>query len=799
MKKMASRQARIAFTIKRIKGFMSALQRSKRGLVGIAILVIAIFVAVAAPLITPYNSVSTFNLAADWAQPSWARYLPSGAGLSENMHPVNEFAQLLKPDALKGFNITVEGSAQAISNFAMVAANGAFLVTISPISVTMNFSQSRTFLSNVSGVPGPYTFQWYLNGTAVSKAISPTWLFTPAAVGTYYVFLNVQYAGGQTTSNMATVVVNGKFFVSISPSSATLNFGQSQTFTSVLSGATTPIIYQWYANGVAVPGVTSANWTFTPSWPLGTFSYKVYLTVTSGTGFKQAIVPSNVATITLLGLVSTSITPTSAAVNFGQSQTFTSNAYGGVGALTYQWYANGVAVPGANSAAWTFVPSSSGSYFVYLKVTDTEDIQAQNDVAVQHSAFGITSGGSGSLAVICQTADLPMNASITITISTDFNYPYSGVPGTMNASGAILPSRISGVSVSPRLFLQQKWLSYATPGVASYNVTKFEFGSAQTATVGTAAVPKRAFFTESNYTGYGSRASMLGWQSPLTPLVFQSSGLGSTTINQLFPQAGTYGYGIELTVTKLASSSSESVVYIGNLDLELLGSSWGLLGTDGQGRDVFSQLVYGTRISLYVGMVASIIGVVIGLIVGLVSAYMGGIVDEVLMRFTDALLVLPGLPLMIVLITVVANGQYNLNIFIMVIGFLGWMGFARVVRSQVLSLKERPYVEAAKAVGAGTPYILFRHIMPNVVVLIYVTLALSVPGAIVAEAAFSFLGFIDPTQMSWGRMLNSTINRPEIWWVIIPPGLAIAVLSLSFILIGYAMDDILNPKLRTRR
>jgi len=214
---------------------------------------------------------------------------------------------------------------------------------------------------------------------------------------------------------------------------------------------------------------------------------------------------------------------------------------------------------------------------------------------------------------------------------------------------------------------------------------------------------------------------------------------------------------------------------------------------------VFAQLVYGTRISLYVGMVASVIGVVLGLVVGLVSAYVGGVVDEVLMRFTDALLVLPGLPLMIVLITILSAGQYNLNIFILVIGFLGWMGFARVVRSQVLSLKERPYVEAAKAVGAGTPYILFRHILPNVVTLIYVTLALSVPSAIVSEAAFSFLGFVDYTQMSWGRMLNGVIGRPEIWWLVIPAGLAIAILSLSFILLGYAMDEILNPKLRMRR
>jgi peptide/nickel transport system permease protein len=240
-------------------------------------------------------------------------------------------------------------------------------------------------------------------------------------------------------------------------------------------------------------------------------------------------------------------------------------------------------------------------------------------------------------------------------------------------------------------------------------------------------------------------------------------------------------------------------VYISNVQLKLQGSSFGWLGTDPQGRDVFSQLVYGTQVSLYVGLVAAFLSTTLGLFVGLVAAYSGGIVDEVLMRFTDALLVLPTLPLMIVLILALSSGAYNINILIVVFGFLGWQGFARVVRSQVLSLKERPYVEAAKAVGAGTPYILWRHILPNVVVLIYVTLALTVPAAIVTEAAFAFLGFIDLSHMSWGRMLNALLTNPSIWWMVIPPGVAIMILSLSFILIGYAIDDILNPKLRARR
>ncbi|MCZ2809772.1 MAG: ABC transporter permease, partial [Candidatus Bathyarchaeota archaeon] len=183
---------------------------------------------------------------------------------------------------------------------------------------------------------------------------------------------------------------------------------------------------------------------------------------------------------------------------------------------------------------------------------------------------------------------------------------------------------------------------------------------------------------------------------------------------------------------------------------------------------------------------------------GIVSGYVGRIVDEVLMRFSDMLLVLPGLPLLIVLISVLGTSLWNI---IFIIGVLGWMGFARVVRSQTLSLKERPFVEAAKAVGAGRLHIIVKHILPNVVSLIYVSLALAVPTAIILEAALSWLGLFDPSVMSWGRMLRDAQanNGIEMLWWIIPPGISIALVSLSFILLGYALDEILNPKLRRRR
>ncbi|MBE0511774.1 ABC transporter permease [Candidatus Bathyarchaeota archaeon] len=243
----------------------------------------------------------------------------------------------------------------------------------------------------------------------------------------------------------------------------------------------------------------------------------------------------------------------------------------------------------------------------------------------------------------------------------------------------------------------------------------------------------------------------------------------------------------------------ETAICIDDLNLKLYGTAYGILGTDHWGRDIWSQMVYGARISLFVGLFAAFIGVVIGLIVGLAAGYVGFIVDEILMRSTDILLVLPTLPLLLVLIAVLGPSLVNL---IILIGFLGWMGFARVVRSQVLSLKERPFIEAAKAVGAGKFHIITKHVLPNVMSLVYVSLALSVPSAILMEAALSFLGLFDPTVISWGRMLHDAQaieGGLDKWWWWLPPGLAIALVSVSFILLGYAIDEILNPKLRKRR
>jgi len=272
-------------------------------------------------------------------------------------------------------------------------------------------------------------------------------------------------------------------------------------------------------------------------------------------------------------------------------------------------------------------------------------------------------------------------------------------------------------------------------------------------------------------------------------------------VRTVIPSKGSYVVGLDVVLYDSYPNATGDVrlaVNFDNLQLTLYGTSWGILGTNANGFDIWAQLVNGARISLYVGVVSAILSVGIGLSVGLASGYLGRYVDEFLMRVTDVLIVLPGLPLLIVLFAVLGASIENL---ILLIGLLGWMGFAKLVRSQVLSLRERSYIEAAKAAGAGSGHILFRHVLPNVMGLVYVTLATSVPGAIVAEAALSFLGFYDPYRMSWGRMLQEMQVSHAVWawWWVIPPGLCIAAISIAFVLLGYALDEVLNPKLRQRR
>lgn len=224
-----------------------------------------------------------------------------------------------------------------------------------------------------------------------------------------------------------------------------------------------------------------------------------------------------------------------------------------------------------------------------------------------------------------------------------------------------------------------------------------------------------------------------------------------------------------------------------------------LLGTDDLGRDVLGELIYATKTSLIIGVLATLISMVIGTVIGINSGYFGGGIDAVLMRFTDAFMVLPWLPLMLVLAALLGSSTWNI---IMVIGLTSWAGTARLVRAQTLSVKERQFVERARAIGAKDFYIMRKKILPNVFPLVFSNTVLVSAVAILSETTLSFLGMGDVTRPSWGMMLHYAFEAGAVsigaYWFFIPPGLCIILLVLGFTFLGHSFDEILNPKLRRR-
>ena len=222
-------------------------------------------------------------------------------------------------------------------------------------------------------------------------------------------------------------------------------------------------------------------------------------------------------------------------------------------------------------------------------------------------------------------------------------------------------------------------------------------------------------------------------------------------------------------------------------------------GTDRLGRDIWSQTLYGARVALLVGFTAAAATVGIGTLVGLTAGYFGGKLEEVLMRIVDFFMMLPYLPLMIVLAAVLGPSVWNI---ILVVSIVYWPYTARVIRSQVLSLKERPFVEASRSVGSSDRLLIFGEIMPNVVPLMFAQAVLMVTWAIYAEAVLAFLGLGDPTSVSWGWIVNrafeSQVLRENVWWVI-PPIASICATILAFTFLGTAVSDIMKPGYREAR
>jgi peptide/nickel transport system permease protein len=308
---------------------------------------------------------------------------------------------------------------------------------------------------------------------------------------------------------------------------------------------------------------------------------------------------------------------------------------------------------------------------------------------------------------------------------------------------------------------------------------------------------------------YGSDIPVLGNSSNISGTIFNAKGTYTLTMElQGVPcQPG----GSPYDGSCVPGTNTSLSMLISTVNFHISGGAFGLLGTDNLGRDVWSEFVWGSQISLLIGILSGVGAVALGTLAGLTAGYLGGMGDEIISRVTDFVLVLPFLPFVIICVFILTqNPALYANIYEWVIVLfivISWPSIAKIIRSQVLTVKERAYVEASRAVGGGTGHIIRKHILPNVMGLVYSQVALNVAGFILLEAALDYLSISihSISTMTWGIMLTQALpyavvasNDAYVWWWFLPPGIAIAALSLAFVLVGFALDSIFNPRLRAR-
>jgi peptide/nickel transport system permease protein len=270
----------------------------------------------------------------------------------------------------------------------------------------------------------------------------------------------------------------------------------------------------------------------------------------------------------------------------------------------------------------------------------------------------------------------------------------------------------------------------------------------------------------------------------------------------LFNETGVYKivFRFEFSgINQIRLQNSDLNFTLSELSMKVFGLRYGILGTDAQGRSIFAQLVNGIWISLSVGVISSLLSSIVSSILGIIAVIEGGVVDEFLMRLADIMMILPGTPLLLIIMPVVKGDIWTA---IILIGIIFAPSGARGARAFVLTYINSPYIEVAKARGASKLRLITRHVLPPMLPLIYANMASAAPAAITMEAELSYLGIAtDPFRMTWGKMLQQSgvgMSRWAWWWVM-PPGVCIMLLSLAFVLIGHALDEIMNPRLKKRR
>ncbi len=301
---------------------------------------------------------------------------------------------------------------------------------------------------------------------------------------------------------------------------------------------------------------------------------------------------------------------------------------------------------------------------------------------------------------------------------------------------------------------------------------------------------KREVFGLANQIDYAGASMVNPEHTRPTNIIFATAEEGM--LRNQNPLNGTYKFNIKVTSPGTTGELSEPKMVV-------VGAVSGILGTDGQKRDLWSGIVAGVRWALIIGLLTSIISVFIGVTYGVVSAFYGGIVDTIMQRIFELFISVPVLP---VIIVTSAIFQPSIWLLIGIMCLFFWAGSVRTVRSIGLQIKEETYIEASKALGAKNKRLIFKHMIPLLIPYSFASMALAVPGAIVYESTISVIGLGDTSIVTWGQILNSAYNSGAmiqgLWWWIVPPGLMIALVGMTFAFVGFAMDKILLPKLKTR-
>lgn len=288
-------------------------------------------------------------------------------------------------------------------------------------------------------------------------------------------------------------------------------------------------------------------------------------------------------------------------------------------------------------------------------------------------------------------------------------------------------------------------------------------------------------------------SDILGFQYGVEKAIFAKPVQGVNGSIVLEPLNGAYRFILTIQLT----SSRDLVDYV---TFAVVGRSYGLMGTDDQGRDLAQALLYGFPVALLIGFVTSLVTSMIGMILGVLSGYYGGFLDEAVQRTADIMGNFPLLPLLI-LLTFITPSSLRLQILVATLIIFGWAGLAIIVRSIVLSIKAEQYVEAARAMGASSARIIFRHLMPQVIPYVVAQLIFFVPTAILTEAGLSLLGLGDPNIPTWGQILSRVLDKGAVsiaWWWVIPPGLLIVFSAVTFVLLALALEPVVDPRLRRR-